>query len=87
MVRPLMGTLGEQAGLVPTAMMMRSGLERRVGLRPFHAQLVRIDKMGNAVDHVDAVARKLRLGHVHFGLDHRLTRKARSAMVIFSLTR
>ena len=48
------------------------GLQRGLGLRAFHVHLVRIDEAGNAMDHVDAVARELRLGHVHFGLDHRL---------------
>ena len=72
MVLPFTGTLSDTAGLVPTAMMIWSGLQRRIGLRAFHVHLVRIDETGNAVHHVDAVARQLRFGHVDLGLDHRL---------------
>ncbi len=52
-----------------------AGLECRIGLRALHAHLVRIDEAGDAVHHVDAVARQLRLGHVHLGLDHGLDAK------------
>ena len=52
--------------------MMRSASSVVSRLRALDADLVRIDEAGDAVDNIDAVARKLRLGHVHFGLDHRL---------------
>jgi hypothetical protein len=69
MVRPLMGTLGESAGLVPTAMMMRSASSVVSVCGPSTRTWWGSTKAGDAVDHVDAVARELRLGHVHFGLD------------------
>ena len=73
MVRPLIGTLARRAGLVPTAMMMRSS-PRSVVSRPRvrHAHVVRVDEAGDPVEHLDAVARELRLGHIDFGFDHRL---------------
>ncbi len=58
--------------MVPTAIMMRSASRVASVPRAFDADLVRVDEVGDAVDHVDAVARELGLGHVHFGLDHRL---------------
>ena len=60
------------AGLVPDPDDDLAGFQRRLALRALHAHLVRIDEPGNAVHHVDAVARQLRFGHVHLGLDHRL---------------
>src|SRR5215469_1657115 len=47
-------------------------LERGVAGRTFDAHMRGIDEMGDAVHDVDAVARELRLGHVHFGFDHGL---------------
>ena len=70
MVRPLMGTLGETAGLVPTAMMMRSASIVAASLRAFvRGRGVGSIEAGDAVDDVDAVAGELGLGDVHFGLD------------------
>jgi hypothetical protein len=66
------GTLGESAGLVPTAMMMRSASRVVSVCGPSTRTWFGIDEAGDAVNHVDAVARKLRLGHVDLGLDHGL---------------
>src|SRR5882757_1824566 len=48
---------------------------RLVGLRPAlvgHLHVVGIFKTGHTGKHVDPVSRKLRLGHIDFGLDHML---------------
>ena len=72
-VCPLIGTFGEPAGLVPTAMMMLLRLQRRlVPADPPRSPDEDPVKTRDSVHDVNAVARKLRLGHVHLGPDHRL---------------
>ena len=48
------------------------GFEGEFALRTLDAQLMRVDEAGDAMNDIDAVAGKLRLSDVHFGLDHRL---------------
>ncbi len=63
------GNLAGHGGLGADGDYDLAGLKGRIRLRTFHAHLVRIEKAGDAVHHVDAVARELRFGHVHFGFD------------------
>src|SRR5579871_6085029 len=42
----------------------------RLSARAHHANFVRVDKTRHAVQHFNAVARKLRSRHIDFGLDH-----------------
>ena len=70
MLRPLIGTLGDSAGLVPMAMTMRSASKRAsLAVRAFDADVMRVDEAGDAVSDVDAIAGELRLGDIDFGLD------------------
>ena len=70
MVRPLIGTVGDAAGLVPVAMMMM-GASRSACPREFSTRTcVASRKLAAAGDHFHAVARQLRLGDVDLGLDH-----------------
>ena len=74
MVRPFSGTLSETAGLVPVAMMMM-GASRSACPREFSVRTcVASTKLALRVQHLDAVARELRLGDVGFGLDHLVAR-------------
>ena len=71
MLRPLMGTFGDTAGLVPVAMTMMLGARvRDTAARVLDAHGVGVDETGDRRDQLDVVARKLRLGDVDFGLDH-----------------
>ena len=70
MLRPLIGTLADAAGLVPVAMITVSALIVRRRVQAGHADRVRIDEAGHAEQHLDVVARKLRHGDVDLGLDH-----------------
>ena len=63
------GDLGRSGGPGADGDDDAAGFERGVGLRALDADLVGIEEAGDAVDHVDAVARELGLGHVHLGLD------------------
>ena len=69
-VRPLSGTVGETAGLVPVAMMMIGASKSARAARALHADVRGVDETGAPDDHLDAVARELRLRDVDFGLDH-----------------
>ena len=63
------GHLGRGGGLGADGDDDVVGFERGFSLRACDAHLVGIDEAGDAVDHVDAVARELGLGDVDFGLD------------------
>ena len=69
MVRPLMGTVGETAGLVPVAT-MTTYASISAWPRGFSTRMRGLQKAGPAVEDIDAIARELRLRHIHLGLDH-----------------
>ena len=71
MLRPLIGTLGETAGLVPVRDDDRSPASYSLRPREFSTAIVlRIRETRRAGQHLDAVARKLRLRDIDLGLDH-----------------
>ncbi len=73
MLRPLIGTFGDDGRLGAGGDDDRCRLRTRwLAARALDANVVRIDETGDAVQHFDAVARKLRLGDVDLGLDHML---------------
>ncbi len=72
MVRPLMGTCGEVAGLGADGNDDAAAIERHIGVGPLDADAFRVDEMRHAVDYVNAIARQLSFSDVDLGLDHTL---------------
>jgi hypothetical protein len=70
MVRPLMGTLGEAAGLVPAAMMNCSARTSIAPSADVTPDGVWIENGGVSREHFNVVAVELRDGDVDFGADH-----------------